>query len=254
MEVKILEKIYYKLGSPALYGGVNVLFREAKKLIPNITHEKVCSFLQKQYVYTLHKPARRRFQRNKVISPGPQYQYQIDLSDMQSICKENDGYLYILTCIDVFSKVAWAIPIKNKTGDEIIRAFSMVNKKPRIIQSDEGKEFLNKKFQNYLEKNNIRFFTSKNRDIKCAIVERFNRTLKTKIWKYFSHSRKYRYIDVLQSIIKSYNKTYHSSIKMKPEEVGHGNVPRVKESLCGKVVPNLNFKFKIGDKVSVTKI
>lgn len=250
----LLEKLYYNLDSPALYGGVNVLLREAKKLNPEVKLKNVQSFLQNQYVYTLHKPARRNFPRNKVIVPGPKYQFQIDLSDMQSVKDSNDGYQYILTCIDVFSKVAWAIPIKNKTGDEIVRAYDQIDVKPLVVQSDEGKEFLNKKFQNYLETNNIRFFTSKNRDIKCAIVERFNRTLKSKIWKHFSQSRQFRYIDVLSKITSSYNNTYHRSIKMKPLQVNHSNVAQVRETLYGKIVPNLNFKFKINDKVRVSKI
>lgn len=231
---ELLLKLYYNLDSPALYGGVNILFKEARKLNPNIKLTDVQNFLQNQYVYTLHKPARRNFTRNKVIVPGPNYQFQIDLSDMQSVKDSNDGYQYILTCIDVFSKRAWGIPIKNKTADEIVRAFSQIDMKPKVVQSDEGKEFLNKKFQNYLETNNIRFFTSKNRDIKCAIVERFNRTLKSKIWKHFSHSRKYKYIDVLPNIMKSYNNTYHRSIKMKPIEVNLSNVAKVGNTLYGR--------------------
>ena len=251
---ELLDKLYYNLDSPALYGGVNVLFREAKKLDPRIKMKDVQSFLQNQYVYTLHKPARRNFIRNKVIVPGPNYQFQIDLSDMQSIKEENDGYQYILTCIDVFSKEAWAIPVKNKSADEILRVFRLIDKKPKVVQSDEGKEFLNKKFQNYLESNNIRFFTSKNRDIKCAVVERFNRTLKSKIWKHFSRSRKYRYIDVLPDIMNAYNNTYHRSIKMKPNEVNHSNVAKVRNTLYGKIAANMNFKFKVGDRVRVSKI
>lgn len=254
MDKLSLEHLYYNLDSPALYGGVNILFREAKKLNPNVKLCDIQKFLRDQYVYTLHKPARRKFPRNKVVVPGPKYQFQIDLSDMQSIKDSNDGYQYILTCIDVFSKRAWAIPIKNKSGEEIVRAYSQIDIKPKVVQSDEGKEFLNKKFQKHLALNNIRFFTSKNRDIKCAIVERFNRTLKSKIWKHFSHSRKYRYIDVLQSIVASYNNTYHRSIKMKPNDVNVSNVAKVRDTLYGKLKPNLNFKFKIGDKVRVSKI
>ena len=254
MEPLSLEKLYYNLDSPALYGGVNILFREAKKLNSDIKLKDVQSFLQNQYVYTLHKPARRTFKRNKVIVPGPNYQFQIDLSDMQSVKEHNDGYQYILTCIDVFSKLAWAIPIKNKSADEILRAFKLIHIKPKVVQSDEGKEFLNKKFQTYLEQHNIRFFTSKNREIKCAIVERFNRTLKSKIWKHFSKSRKYRYIDVLPSIVDSYNNSYHRSIKMKPSEVNISNIAQVRDILYGVIVPNKNFKFKIGDKVRVSKI
>ena len=76
-------------------------------------------------------------------------------------------------------------------------AVKLIDKQPKVVQNDEGKEFLNKTFQSYLVQHSICFFTSKNRDIKCAIVERFNITLKSKIWKHFSRSRQYRYIDDL---------------------------------------------------------
>ena len=70
----------------------------------------------KQDAYTLHKPMRRNFKRNWVIVGGIDQQWQMDLADMQSMQKFNDGYRYLLVCIDVFSKYAWVIPLKNRTG------------------------------------------------------------------------------------------------------------------------------------------
>ena len=253
---KLLDAVYYDLNSPALYGGVNAVLREAKKQNPTVKLSDVKKYLAKQYVYSIHKPARRRFPRNKVIVPGPNYQHQIDLSDMVSLKVHNDGFQYIFTCIDVFSKYAWGIPIKNKSAEEIVRAYGMIikDRKPRLLQSDEGKEFLNSKFQVFLRTNNIRFFTSKNREIKCSIVERFNRTLKTKIWKHFSKIRMYRYIDALPQIMTVYNNAYHRSIKMTPAEVTTENIDEVRKNLYGSISPNLEFKFEVGDKVRVSKI
>ena len=251
---KLLEKIYYSLDSPGNYAGITNLYKQAKKQNPKITINTVKKFLAKQYVYTLHKPARRNFERSKVIVPGPNYQFQMDLSDICNIKEHNDDIRYLLTCIDVFSKYAWAIPIKNKSGDEIVTAYAKITKTPKVIQTDEGKEFLNKKFQNLLKEKNIRFFTSKNRQIKCSIVERFNRTLKTKIWKHFSVTRKYRYIDALPDIVRTYNNSFHRSIKMKPSEVNTSNVAEVRNTLYGNIIPNTKFKFEIGEKVRVSKV
>ena len=251
----ILDRVYYNLDSPALYGGILAVLREAKRLDPSVKLQDVKDYLEKQYVYTMHKPARRRFPRNKIIVPGPNYQHQIDLSDMVSLKYENDSFQYIFTCIDVFSKYAWGIPVKNKSAEEIVRAYRTViqENKPRLVQSDEGKEFLNKKFQALLSEHDIKFFTSKNRDIKCSIVERFNRTMKTKIWKHFSKTRSYRYIDVLPQIIKSYNNAYHRSIKMKPKEVTTDNTNVVRRNLYKDVKPSFTYRFKVGDKVKVSK-
>ena len=252
---RLLDRIYYDLKSPALYGGVNSVYREAKLHIPSIRLKDVTEYLQKQYTYSIHKPARRRYPRNKVMAPGPNHQFQIDLSDMSTLSDQNDGYKHMLTCIDVFSKYAWAIPVKNKSADEIVRAFSEIikDKKPELVQSDEGKEFLNKKFQDLLKQNAINFFTSKNREIKCSVVERFNRTIKNKIWKHFSTTRKYRYIDDLQKIVEGYNNSYHRSIKMKPREVNASNAHIVRRNLYGSSGPDLRFKFNVGDKVRVSK-
>ena len=132
---------------------------------------------------TLHKSARVRFSRRKTYSKGPGDLFQIDLADLVNISSHNDGCRYLLTCIDVFTKRAWAVPTKTKTGREVSRAFEKIlsdGYKPNMVQSDKGTEFLNSTFQSMLKRHDIKFYTSENEDIKAAVVERFNRTLKTK--------------------------------------------------------------------------
>lgn len=253
---KILNDIYYTADSPAAFSGINTLYSEAKKFLPLLKRKEVKQWLSEQYTYTMHKPARRRFSRNKIYVIGMNRQFQIDLADMVSLHKQNNGYKYLLTCIDVFSKYAWAIPIKNKTGDETVRAFKLVleDRIPKKVQSDQGKEFLNDKFQTLLETNNIKFFTSKNQEIKCSIVERFNRTIKSKIWKYFSANRTYSYIDIIDNLVDGYNKSYHRSIKMAPENVSIENEVLVRKNLYGNIQTNKQPIFEIGDKVRVSKL
>ena len=101
--------------------------------------------------------------------------------DMQKLAKYNKGFKYILTIIDVFSKYAWAIPIKTKSNDNVSTALKTIFDKghqPEWIQSDKGKEYLGRVFQNLLQAKNITFFTSENDEIKASIVERLNRILK----------------------------------------------------------------------------
>jgi hypothetical protein len=100
----------------------------------------------KEDAYTLHKPMRRHFKRNRVIVGGIDQQWQMDLADMQSMQKFNDGYRYLLVCVDVFSKYAWLVPLKNKTGPTLVEAFKVIlssGRKPEKIMTDQGTEFFN---------------------------------------------------------------------------------------------------------------
>jgi len=88
-----------------------------------------------------------------------------------------------------------------------------------MVQSDKGTEFLNFTFQSMLRRYGIKFYTSENEDIKAAVVERLNRTLKRKMYRYFTAKQTRRYIDVLREFLHFYNRTYHGSISMAPVEV-----------------------------------
>ena len=100
--------------------------------------------LARNDAYTLHKSARVRLRRRKTYSKGPGDLLQIDLEDLVNISSHNDGYRYLLTCIDVFTQRAWAVPTKTKSGREVSRAFEKIltdGYKPNVVQSDKGTEF-----------------------------------------------------------------------------------------------------------------
>lgn len=250
-----LESVYFNPSHPGSFGGINSLARysgvkDRKKLI---------KWLEKQEAYTLHKPVRYRFQRRRIIVPGIDHQWQADLVDLSRVKLENENIPFILTCIDVFSKYAWVVPLKTKHGKELVYAFEKIlslGRKPRLLQTDKGTEFVNKTFQSYLRSKNIVFFTTENDDIKASIVERFNRTLKTKMWKYFSHEETVRYIDVLQDLVHSYNHTYHRSIKRAPASVNHRNEKEVWYILYGekhRSSKSLKIRYRVGDLVRISK-
>lgn len=148
--------------------------------------------------------------------------------------------------------------MKNKTGKELRTAFQTILKsgrKPIYLQTDEGKEFLNKHFQTLLKEKEIKFFTTHN-ETKASVVERFNRTLKTKMWRYFTWKNTLNYLAVLPKLLKNYNSSFHRSIKTKPILVTEDNEKRVWHTLYDNIKSSskAKFKFKVGDQVRISKI
>ena len=251
---KILGDLYYSPNQPAAFGGAEKLIRAAKK--QGIKKATVTKWMQAQGSYTIHKPIVRKFKENRVVLNGKDEQWQADLVDVQRISKSNDGYKHILTCIDVLSKYAWAIPLKNKSGISLVNAFKQIfegGRKPEKLQTDKGSEFTNKVFQKFLKDNDIHFFVTYN-ETKAQIAERFNRTLKTKMWRYFSFANTDRYIDILADLVEGYNNSYHHSIKMKPIDVDVFNAQTVWKTLYGKEKKKpIRYKFKVGDQVRISR-
>ena len=153
--------------------------------------------------------------------------------------------------IDVFSKYGWIIPLKNKQGETVREAFKSILKdgrKPEYMWTDKGSEFYNTHVKELLGKNKITLFSTENKE-KSSVVERWNRTIKNKMWKQFTLKGNTQYIDFLPKILKQYNNTKHTSIKMTPTEaskkknevVVYFNLYDDMEQLSSKP------KFKIGD-------
>jgi transposase InsO family protein len=161
--------------------------------------------LQKQDIYTLHKPVRYRVRRNRVIVGAMDDEWEADLVIMDSLSQQNNGYKYVLTVIDVLSKYAWVEARKAKTGGNLVKSFGKIIKKgrkPKMFHTDKGAEFINKQFQTFLKKHDIRFFSTYN-ETKTSIVEMFNRTLKTKMWRYFTANNTLKYVDILQKSVST---------------------------------------------------
>ena len=116
---KILKELYFNIKNPHSYSGITSLLREIKKRKLNIKEEDAREWLLQQEEYTLHRPIRKKFKRNKVIVTGIDDTWQADLVDISKLANQNNGIKFLLTCIDVFSKYAWVIPIKNKSGKTI---------------------------------------------------------------------------------------------------------------------------------------
>ena len=208
----------------------------------------------------LHKPIRKKFRKRIVFAKNVDSIWAADLVDMQYYARTNRGYKYILMIIDVFSKYGWAIPIKTKKGVEVAKAFAdlwMKQTPPQMLWTDKGKEFLNKDMSSLLEKHNVHLYWTENEEKSC-IVERWNRTIKRIMWKYFTSRQTGVYIDVLPEMIKKYNSTYHRSIESTPTDARKpANYQHVFDALYdGKnlqIGKKTKPKFKIGDKVRIVK-
>src|SRR5207247_7105550 len=201
--------------------------------------------------YTLHKQAKTKFRRRRTLAKGINELWQADLADLSLLSNENNSQRYLLTCIDVFSKYAQVEPLKNKTGSTLMAAFTKMieTQRCKLLQTDKGTEFLNASFQKLLKDNNIRHYTSENDDIKAAVVERFNRTLKNIMWRYLTHTSSGRYIDVLPQLVSSYNNTYHRSINMAPSEVNAQNESIVRRRLYPPKSVTIRWRYKVGQSV-----
>ena len=249
----VLKKAYYDIKQPGSLGGVAALARETKR-----KREEVSKWLSFEDTYTLHKPVRRKFLRRRTIVGGIDHQWQADLIDVQKLKKDNDGHVFLLTCIDVLSKYAWVVPLKDKSGSSLVKAFQQIfaeGRKPLKLQTDKGTEFKNRLVQKLLRDLNIDFFTTENDDIKAAVVERFNRTLKEKLWRYFTKSNSTRYLEVLPDLVNAYNHSFHRSIRRAPVEVNTKNQEDVWYQLYGrgKNRKRKPAKFKVGDRVRISK-
>ena len=199
----------------------------------------------------LHKPIIRKFENRKVYSTFKDNIWGVDLADMQLLSKYNKGIRFLLCVIDIFSKYAWVVPLKDKKGISIVKAFQSIlkqsNRKRIKIWVDRGSEFYNAYFKKWLRDNDIVMYSTHNEG-KSVVAERFIRTLKSKIYKYMTSISKNVYIDKLDDIVDEYHNTYHTTIKMKPIDVKDNTYINTSKEFTNK-----DPKFKVGDYVRISK-
>jgi hypothetical protein len=204
----------------------------------------------KRLAYELHKPIKRKFDRRAVYSNGVDHLWGADLVDMPAaLTKKNDGYRYILTVIDHTSKYAWAQPLKTKTGREVANAFAEIfneGRHPQLLWVDQGKEFYNKEVNNLLQAYGVTMYSTHS-ELKVSIAERFNRTLKTHMFRLFTEQGKEEWVAMLPQLLHDYNNTTSSVTKMTPTQASTTEIENKPEGKLAKPV------FKIGDIVRISK-
>ena len=202
----------------------------------------------------LHKPVKRKFRKRRVLVSGIDKIWAADLADMQALSKENEGYKFLLLVIDTFSKYGWIVPLKDKKGETIVKAlkeiFKESGRRPDKLWTDKGREFFNKDVRDL-----VYLYATENEE-KSSIAERWIRTMKEKMFKYFTDNNTYNYIDALPELVEDYNNTVHSSTKLTPTDASkEENELTVWRNLYPDryKTSRLNPKFSVGDKVRITK-
>lgn len=255
---KVIKNAYLNPKSPSYLAGINAVYREAKQHNKNVTLQAVQRFLEKQETYTLHKPGRRNFPRNRMRATGLGH-WQADLADFQALKPYNKGTNFLLVVIDIVSKYGWALPLPNKKPSTVGKAIETILKKTHCntLMTDSGKEFVSKDFQDILKKYNVTFFTAPSPDTKAALAERLIRTLKRRLYKHMTLHNTHTYIDVLPKVVNAYNNSVHSTTKMKPVDITQKNEYEVVKRLFGSarsaLLKPIRFRYKLGDVVRISK-
>ena len=211
------------------------------------------NFTMENLSQELNKPTINKFPRQKVIVNYINEIHSTDLVDMTQYSKINKGYKYIFTNIVVFSKIAYAFPLKSKKIQDIKPCFEKIfkNNKPKYIWSDKEPAFFSKEMQQFFKDKNVKIYHT-NSHLKAVVIERFNRSLRELMMKEFVKNNNTVWYNILPKLIKIYNNRYHSTIKMKPMQVNKNNKKYIKGNIYTYNKTSKNPKFKINDLVRIS--
>jgi len=252
---RAISKAYNDPKSPAYMAGVNAVYSEVRKKHPDITVEDVRTYLASQESYNLHKPVRKRFPRGRVLARGLDTDMQIDLVDLVKLKRQNNGHAFILCCIDVFSRFAWAEPLRDKRPGTVVEGFKKVLADGRVpwrVVSDAGGEF-KAAFKQYLKDREIEGVLAQSSESKACVIERYIKTLKGRLWRYFSKHGTLRWIDILPSVVAAINSSKCRTTGYAPVDVTSANEHLVRSVIEDTTPTSVKFKFAVGDKVHITK-
>ena len=211
------------------------------------------NFTMENLSQELNKPTINKFPRQKVIINHINEIHSTDLVDMSQYSKMNKGYKYIFTNIDVFSKIAYAFPLKSKKIQDIKPCFQKIfeNNKPKYIWSDKEPSFLSKEMQQFFKENNVKIYHT-NSHLKAVVIERFNRSLRELMMKEFVKNNNTVWYNILPKLIKMYNNRYHNTIKTEPNQVNKSNEKYIKENIYTYNKTSKIPKFKVNDLVRIS--
>lgn len=253
---KELKKIYHDTKNAASYGSLSSVHRILKD---RYSKKEIQRCLSGEESYTLHFPVKRKFKRDFIFTTNIDDIWGLDLIDFKSLKNQNDGFAYILVAVDILSKFCFVRCLPNKKAasvrDALLDIFKETGRKPIKCFVDKGTEFYCKDSIDIFKHEGVTFYSTENADIKCSPAERMIYTLKLRLNRYFTHTGQYRYVDVIQDIVRNYNNSYHSSICTTPASVTEHNFLDVWRKLYST---KLNKKYKckdyaVGDKVRISR-
>ena len=253
-----LKDIYYDPAHPASFTGITKLWQAVKSENQyDLKFGDVKEWLGRQETYVRHKPVKKVFKREKIVMSRMDQQWDADVMDMQKFARQNDGYRYLAIFIDIFSRYIWVRPLKTKKPIQMVDAMDNVfskGRKPISMRTDRGSEYMGKEVQKYLKEKTVSHFTARNA-LHANYAERVIRTLKGKIYRYFTQFQTNRYIDVLPDIVSAYLNSVHSSTHFKPIEINNRNQQSIYEKIylpmhiAQEQETNVKYEYDVGDHV-----
>jgi len=259
---EILTEYWYDPTYPSAFSGFASFWKYLQDKKIKIDKPSVKEWLEAQDTYTLFHPQRVKFKRNKTYAWGPNWMYSIDLAHIPDLKYLASNHVWILVCIDSFTKYLWAKPMKTKSGEEVTKALVEIFSEkgpPRFLYADYGREFWNQNVAALLEKNNVHIYRAMS-TVKAAHAEVAIKYLKRKIYKWAAINKKPgKYLETLQKLVSGKNNTPHSSHGFKPKDVNINNQHIVFEKLYpdfykDQLPKNKPVFFQVGDKVRISKL
>ena len=248
---ELLNKLYYK---DLILSGVNELYKAAKQAHPKIKINFVKEWLSNQQSAQMNNKAVKKKEFKPIYAEQP-YSFQMDLTFFPRYKKPNDGYYVLFTAININTRFGYAYAMKDKEMSSIIKVIKEMEKKTviNVLECDLGKEFNNNKFIKFCNENEIILDFIKADGHKLGIINRWHRTIKEKLTKYFDSFDTTRWIDIIDKIVYNYNHTFNRGIGYKPVEVNDflENEIRQRKKEEGENIRETETNFKIGQHVRV---
>jgi hypothetical protein len=258
--VNYLKEIYYDVSHPASFSGISKLYSFVKKENKyKIKLRQLKEWLSNQRNYTIFKPIRRKFKRQRVYVNAKDHIWDLDTVNMKKYGRYNKNFSYILICIDILSRFLITRPLKSLKGVEMVEVFKDIfsNTKPKILRHDKGTEFENKFVKQFLKERNIRDFSTTN-EVKSSYAERVIQTLKGRIMKYMNKNQTNVWYNILEKATSSYNASNHKSIKMSPNEARNTDDIILYKSQYFKfdkdIIKKRKYILDLGDKVRISHL
>ena len=243
---ELLNKLYYK---DLIMSGSNELYKKAKEVHPKITMKFVKEWLSNQQSAQMNNKPVKKNELKPIYAEQP-YSFQIDLTFFPRYKKQNSEYYVLFTAININTRFGYAYYAKDKEMTTILKFIKDMEKKTEInvIETDKGSEFNNSEFKKFCEENNIILDLIKSDSNKLGIINRWHRTIKEKLVKYFDSFDTVRWIDIIDKIVYKYNHTKNRGIGYKPIEVNDfiENMIRQKKKLEGE---NIRYRNNMGSRI-----
>ncbi len=222
-----LEVVLDQLHKPD-HKGMKAMYMRSKNMYAGFKRERINTYVNNCMVCKLHQPLPRVSSIMPITTNKPWERIQIDCVDLRNYANDNDGFGWIVNIIDCYSKYLYSFYYKNKSADNILKSLKNIfslEGSPEILQSDNGKEFVNTTITDFLVSKNVQFVRGRPRHPQNqGQVERVNQTLTRKIAKALSNSVQKRWIDIHQSIVFEYNTTWHRAINLSPMQAFRGRI------------------------------